>query len=672
MLTTLEGLVASIIQKQGFESRVPGHRSGPDIHVPSAWQVPRDVARIHPGECNVSSQVQQQQHALYHAQQERWMNQAYRSPPSETITLEISALHEGGPRKGHMHATPFRSICEGMKDIDARATAPKLASIALAKVTGKIMAFCPEFLWRPKEFVVRDSSWVDLASFPEPMQPYFYNECLHAASRKNSKTMVFKPKQFSLFVVVPEAQWREYENYANKLAEDAMSTMDAEPNTGSLCRPNKHSVPAPIPASSSSFNTSLAARPLSHSLTHASDEVCRSVNYRTSSSMKDLFLATASDFSGHSVTDAINVDAPATSLKRKRSRSVSMSSTTTHSPPGKRTFATAASPTTPSRHLVKEALQVGGSANVDIGLVMKTKLDSIIFYPIPTLRLEEILNDTDKHAFSLNHAKSFSGQLHFDTSSHSLLGVGGFKTAHHAYLLLNPMAPSGLGSLPRHPVVLKRPYHGGNSANKQYKHYVLAQELPLLFWEVNVLYWAKSLLQMTYEYINLAIRDAADISIPVWIANIPHLHFVEAGLALIYSTTSKGPSTSTGSVVAAYLLEEKIECGDSKFTKFIHNVQYSSLLEPDHDAFHIAEFLVFTQHIQYMKTDSLAYISDYQGNTTLLTDPQILTHLSVGGGMDIFSKGNVEIGVELFEQEHVCNRYCTWPGFVLKPFKGSE
>ncbi|KAI5985229.1 hypothetical protein F5J12DRAFT_787431 [Pisolithus orientalis] len=107
MLTTLEGLVALIIQKQGFKSWVPGHCSSPDIHVPSAWQVPCDMAQIHLGECNVLSQVQQQQHALYHAQQDHWMNQVYQPPPSETISLEISALHEGGPQKGHMHATPF-------------------------------------------------------------------------------------------------------------------------------------------------------------------------------------------------------------------------------------------------------------------------------------------------------------------------------------------------------------------------------------------------------------------------------------------------------------------------------------------------------------------------------------------------------------------------------------
>ncbi|KAI5985228.1 hypothetical protein F5J12DRAFT_690814, partial [Pisolithus orientalis] len=109
--------------------------------------------------------------------------------------------------------------------------------------------------------------------------------------------------------------------------------------------------------------------------------------------------------------------------------------------------------------------------------------------------------------------------------------------------------------------------------------YVLAQELPLLFQEVNIVYWAKSLLQMTYEYINHAICDAVDLSRPAWIANIPHLCFVEAGLALIYLTTSKGLSTSASSVVTAYLLEEKTECRDSKFMKFIHNVQYSSLLE---------------------------------------------------------------------------------------------
>lgn len=408
----------------------------------------------------------------------------------------------------------------------------------------------------------------------------------------------------------------------------------------------------------SSFNTSAAARPLSHDIALTSNK-CASSNTRA------LFLRTESNHSEPSVT-GINVQH--TSRKRSHQRSTSVSSTTTHSPPSKKTMGTS------GRDRVKEALQVGGAANVDIGRVLKSKLESIVFYPIPTVRLEEILDDTDKRAFVLDEKRSFNGQLHFDTSSNSLLGVGGFKTAHVAHLLLQPIAPVGLGSVPRHRIVLKRPYHGGESTdNKLYKRYVLAQELPILFREANVLYWAKALLKMTYEHIDRAIRHATDLSIPEWIADIPRLHFVEAGLALAYASTSKGTSTaSTGSVTGVYLLEEKIECGDAKFTKFIHNVQYSSRLKPDNDGFHIAEFLVFTQHVQYVQTDGLAYISDYQGSNTLLTDPQILTHPSVGGGTDIFSEGNVEIGVERFEQEHICNRYCSWPGFGLEPFEKAD
>ncbi|KAI6042732.1 hypothetical protein EDC04DRAFT_2563769, partial [Pisolithus marmoratus] len=188
-----------------------------------------------------------------------------------------------------------------------------------------------------------------------------------------------------------------------------------------------------------------------------------------------------------------------------------------------------------------------------------------------------------------------------------------------------------------------------------------------LFQEANVLYWAKSLLKMMYDFIDDAICHATDLPTPDWIADMPRLHFVEARLTLVYATTSKGTSaTSTGLVTGAYLLEEKI---DGKFTKFIHNVQYSSCLKPDNDGFRIAEFLVFTQHVQYIKTDSLAYISDYQGTSGSL--PSMVTN-SVSGGVDIFSEGNVEIGVERFEQEHVCNRYCSWPGFGLKPFKRAD
>ncbi|KAJ7588447.1 hypothetical protein C8J56DRAFT_1080475 [Mycena floridula] len=43
------------------------------------------------------------------------------------------------------------------------------------------------------------------------------------------------------------------------------------------------------------------------------------------------------------------------------------------------------------------------------------------------------------------------------------------------------------------------------------------------------------------------------------------------------------------------------------------------------EGYDIAAFLCFCQHVQYLKTDGLAYLSDYQGAGDLLTDPQIMT-----------------------------------------------
>ena len=128
------------------------------------------------------------------------------------------------------------------------------------------------------------------------------------------------------------------------------------------------------------------------------------------------------------------------------------------------------------------------------------KLESIVFYPIPTVPLEDILEKSDKHSFQINPLVSHPGQLMFDASAESLLGIWGFKTAHAAQLILNPVAPAGLGSLPRHDVVMKKPYHTSGTGNTtgdkskiQINRYILRQELEKLFREANVLYWARSL-----------------------------------------------------------------------------------------------------------------------------------------------------------------------------------
>ena len=246
------------------------------------------------------------------------------------------------------------------------------------------------------------------------------------------------------------------------------------------------------------------------------------------------------------------------------------------------------------------------------------KLQSIMFYPIPTLPFHEILEKPDKHSFQVNPLLSYPGQFIFDTSVNSLVGAGGFKTAYSAQLVLTPPASLGLGSLPCHDVIMKRPYHTfGNPTNDsskvRFNHYVFCEEVEKLFREANVLYWAKLLMQMTCDFIDNAI--AVSSNSPCF--KIPHLRFVEAGLALAYmqvALENKTMSTPSTRMTGAYLLEEWITDDSGEFMKFIHNVSCAPLLEPNEENYDLAEFLVFTQHVQYVKTKGLAYIADYQGS----------------------------------------------------------
>ncbi|KAG1777882.1 hypothetical protein EV702DRAFT_968787, partial [Suillus placidus] len=170
--------------------------------------------------------------------------------------------------------------------------------------------------------------------------------------------------------------------------------------------------------------------------------------------------------------------------------------------------------------------------------------------------------------------------------------------------------------------------------------------------EANVLYWAGSLLQFAYNFIDHCISRSTEP--PPF--DIPRLRFVHAEI--------KGKQTSLSS---GYLVKELIS-GD--FLKYIHNMDCKLMLDPDELGYDIAEFLACTQHIQYVKTGSLAFISDYQGDSELLMDPQVLTHPYVG--KDMFGDGNIKVSVSKFEKEHICNQYCWWHGFRLKSFRAEE
>ncbi|CAK5279012.1 unnamed protein product [Mycena citricolor] len=109
------------------------------------------------------------------------------------------------------------------------------------------------------------------------------------------------------------------------------------------------------------------------------------------------------------------------------------------------------------------------------------------------------------------------------------------------------------------------------------------------------------------------------------------------------------------------MIEELIE---SPFVKFVHNRAPIPHLAPTHPLFYVAEFLCFTQHVQYEKSGGLVFISDYQGSESLLSDPQIMTAPDISKET-MFGGGNVGSLFTVFPTKHKCSGYCRF--FGLKP-----
>ncbi|KAJ7197968.1 hypothetical protein GGX14DRAFT_525939 [Mycena pura] len=184
--------------------------------------------------------------------------------------------------------------------------------------------------------------------------------------------------------------------------------------------------------------------------------------------------------------------------------------------------------------------------------------------------------------------------------------------------------------------------------------------------EANVLQWSTSIFGLSDDFIQNFITHNGQ---PPF--KIPYPRFIHAGVALVHSALpAVSSSKSTSNVARSYLVEELIDGHRDNFRKFIANRSAKPLASvlAEAELAHVAEFLSFTQHVQYWKTKAMVYLSDLQGTVDLLTDPQIMTTPELANGADLFGEGNVAAAFEAFPREHECNKFCTWfqvPKFVL-------
>ncbi|KAE9383570.1 hypothetical protein BT96DRAFT_929707 [Gymnopus androsaceus JB14] len=173
-------------------------------------------------------------------------------------------------------------------------------------------------------------------------------------------------------------------------------------------------------------------------------------------------------------------------------------------------------------------------------------------------------------------------------------------------------------------------------------------QLPRLLMELKLHQWGQALLNLVYSYIASLNKDE-DVEKFI---EIPKFRFVKAAIAI-----EELPMSSAKTRPRVFLVEEDLSVmKQGEFRKYMSNMPHVFVAFNNEEDAARAEFLRFTQHIMYWKTGKLAYVSDYQGNDSVLTDCQLMTHRQLGR---VFADGNVPEGFEGLEDHHDCNnRFC--------------
>lgn len=218
-------------------------------------------------------------------------------------------------------------------------------------------------------------------------------------------------------------------------------------------------------------------------------------------------------------------------------------------------------------------------------------------------RNKKIIDDDSKYLGILSYDKD------------NLIGKGTFKTAHLASLHWFSDPPStGLGAKSSEsaaiPVALKRPYDDTGNSVGPIRRFNYSDESRKVITEGTLLGWADSLLRFAYAFINDFIANQTPAEAPFAILQ---LRFVKGVIAYSEKALNKTPSAASAtSHRAAYLLEELL-IRDQPFIKYIHNGDAVPLQESNEMGYEIGLFLCFIQHVQFVHTHGLAYISDFQG-----------------------------------------------------------
>jgi hypothetical protein len=223
----------------------------------------------------------------------------------------------------------------------------------------------------------------------------------------------------------------------------------------------------------------------------------------------------------------------------------------------------------------------------------------VMAHPIRHQSLQDLL----RKKYLSNYGTSRSLTLTLDMSSKSKKS-GGFKIAYFGTASVDLF--NGNNKVCAKQAYYSKPVDTSTPSGSQ----VVQQKIPYdtkrqakeLANEVNCLVWAQALLDLVYAFVEQ--QQSGACGKPDF--NIPQMRFVEGALAIAPQDV--------------FLVEEAIvEETEGRFRKYINNNAARPIqgLAPEDN--YRAEFLSFTQHVQYWKTKKLAFVTDYQGIFPTLT-----------------------------------------------------
>ena len=236
--------------------------------------------------------------------------------------------------------------------------------------------------------------------------------------------------------------------------------------------------------------------------------------------------------------------------------------------------------------------------------VYKPQISS--FNDLLTDKASQLLLDPTSSIYSaVRTSISYSSKAEIHYGIFKLAFAGNSTTP--VFRNLNSESPGGES------ICLKQKYYMSAQSGKR-KPYDAATQVSSLIIDICSLVWADQLMRLVYRFIenhdHATQPEAAAVSISSSKKDsrplVPALHFTSSGLAC---------SDDRNTI---YLVEELIDANvEGRYVKYVSNASPKPLsFLPGDKYINVANFLCFSQHVQYMTT-KLAYVSDFQGKVQI-------------------------------------------------------